>query len=297
MRSRCACAIGLLSLLGCSSLAAVDATHASAANSYCWGLESSARGRSAGQVFAAFEAHALYTLPCRIYRAQERALRRAAALYELSASCPPFIAVTRWIEVAAPSFLPFTTRRGHEGWIAYVSSLEDLMGQEAQNLLISSFIGEYQPYLLPEEIYQGLSCWWEEEGPGSVESYYKRLFQVETDLFRQGKVWWVQAFVEDRLVGWVDFEPNPQGLLMRMLVVDPRCQREGIGQSLVWGLHYMRRVSQSSSISLWLRKKNRGGHSFYSKLGFHPEVLQGGEEDALLEPWRWTSPTEQESEF
>lgn len=55
---------------------------------------------------------------------------------------------------------------------------------------------------------------------------------------------------------------------MDLLIVDPVYQHKGIGQQLVMSLQSLHLLPELSAIHLLLRQRNKGGFSFYKKIGF-----------------------------
>jgi ribosomal protein S18 acetylase RimI-like enzyme len=178
--------------------------------------------------------------------------------------------------------------------IASIDDIENIDKQAARQVLVESFIGEYQQYLKPAEIDKSLDSW--HEGEDSVEQYYKNYFDSELREFREKKLdFWIEAKINGELVGWATFQMEGEKkneAYMNLLIVSPKHQHKGVGQHLVHALTELKLVPPLSSINLLLRKKNKGGRVFYEKLGFksNPEYHRDNFVDVnLLEPFTFSA--------
>ncbi len=180
--------------------------------------------------------------------------------------------------------------------IELVSKPADIDQVAASDVLVESFIGEYQKYLKPCDISAELTSW--REGDQSVEQYYKNYFATEFADFARGDLhYWVQATVDGKLVGWATFQREKTDLnsvYMNLLVVHPHYQGKGIGTKLVFSLMNLNVLPDLHAVHLLLRRKNEGGRIFYSKLGFNADSTYHREDNfvdlELLEGWTWRNP-------
>ena len=177
--------------------------------------------------------------------------------------------------------------------LSLVTQSQEIAQEQARRILIESFVQEYQQYLQPSDLDSHVTCWRPTAGLYSAEEYYSNYFDSEYHEYLSGRLLWVQAFLKDRLAGWATFEVEKNGhLYMNLLVVDPALKGQGIGAALVWALHHMEAVSPETPIHLLLRKKNLGGHIFYSKIGFHYDSSYQRADNfvdlQLLEGWTGT---------
>jgi len=179
------------------------------------------------------------------------------------------------------------------GLIELVNDRKHIDEGEARTILVESFIGEYEKYLLPKEIGDGLVSW--RDGDKSVKKYYEDYFRTELGDFTNGHLdYWIQATIGGKLVGWATFQrekSDQNAVYMNLLVVHPKFQKMGIGGELVKSLLNLREITALSAIHLLLRKKNKGGRVFYSKLGFaaNPEYQRNDNfvDLNLLEGFTW----------
>ena len=187
--------------------------------------------------------------------------------------------------------------RGSVGIIELVKNPCNIDKQAASFVLVESFIGEYEKYLLPHEISDGLTSW--RDGDKSVQRYYENYFETELDDFFRGELhYWVQAKINGSLVGWATFQrekSEANAVYMNLLVVHPEYQKMGIGEQLVRSLVNLDEIPDLNAIHLLLRKKNRGGRTFYSKLGFNPDPGYQRDDNfvdlELLEGFTWKKPS------
>lgn len=211
-----------------------------------------------------------------------------------------------WHRVAVPPVLdscPFSSRNTTlTGVLRLLKRPEHIELDAARSVLVESFIGEYQKYLFPSDIDQKLTSW--RGGNGSVAHYYEEYFRTELGEFLSGKLdYWVEARVCGKLVGWATFErekSKPNAVYMNLLIVHPEHQGQAIGSNLVMSLCKLGVIPDLSTIHLLLRKKNKGGREFYSKLGFSSDPIYQREDNFvdldLLEALTWRNPALQHLE-
>jgi GNAT superfamily N-acetyltransferase len=173
----------------------------------------------------------------------------------------------------------FLTRDGRPASIELIEKIDEINEVVAKKVLIDSFTTEYQSYLQPWEIRSDLKFWLSETGVPSVEQFYSDYFDSEYRTFRGGNLFWVQAKIDDSVVGWATFEREKSqinAVYMDLLIVSPRFQRQGIGEQLIHSLIRLEVLPNLKTINLLLRKTNVGGHVFYPKLGFKfsPEYVR-----------------------
>ena len=118
-----------------------------------------------------------------------------------------------------------------------------------------------------------------------VRRYYEDHCEGDILLFSQRKIVWVQAFLDQQLVGWVSFETQfleKNSVFVRNLVVSPKFQRRGIGKKLLFSIKTEKKLfPQTQSMYLIARKVNRSGLRFYQKLG-STRVFRFQENEPLL---------------
>ena len=183
------------------------------------------------------------------------------------------------------------------GVLELVKSSRDINKEEASTVLVESFIGEYEKYLSPYEIGDGLTSW--RDGEKSVQKYYEDYFKIELEEFSHGKVdYWIQASIDGKLVGWATFQrekSDKNSVYMNLLIVHPKYQGKGIGEKLVNSLVYFREIPDLNAINLLLRRKNKGGREFYLNLGFTPNSEYQRNDNFvdrnLLEGFTWKKPS------
>lgn len=166
----------------------------------------------------------------------------------------------------------------------------------SRQILVEAFIGEYKQYLTPQEVSTELTSW--RDGNASAQKYYENYFTSELNEFTNGHLhYWVQAKVDEKVVGWATFErekSDPNAVYMNLLVVHPDYQHKGIGKELVMSLINLHEIENLSAVHLLLRKKNQGGRTFYSKLGFYSDPEYQRDENFvnldLLEGLTWKNP-------
>gem|GEM_PF-2330320 len=185
------------------------------------------------------------------------------------------------------------------GIIERVKNPNQIDKESTESVLVESFIGEYEKYLSPNEVGDSLSSW--RDGEQSVKKYYEDYFKTELEDFMRGDLhYWVQASVDGKLVGWATFQrekSDQNAVYMNLLVVRPEYQNKGIGAQLVNALVNLNEIQHLNAIHILLRKKNKGGKLFYSKLGFTSDPEYQREDNFvnldLLEGFTWKNPAPQ----
>lgn len=185
----------------------------------------------------------------------------------------------------------FILRDGRKATIQLITDSSQIDKNAARTLLSMSFITEYQKYLKPNEIDAKLNYWFIQDGGNSVEQYYFDYFASVLVEFEHGKSFWLEAKINNKLVGWATYDKYPavpDAHYMDLLIVDPAFQKLGIGTELVYAITKLDSFPAVKSINLLLRKKNNGGRVFYSRLGFksNPNFTTDNFVDiSLLEGW------------
>ncbi|MDB6096264.1 MAG: hypothetical protein JWM09_542 [Francisellaceae bacterium] len=175
--------------------------------------------------------------------------------------------------------------------LSFIRNSDEIDKKSAKTILINSFITEYRQYLKPKEIDPNLHIWLGLNNKNSVENYYSNYFDSEFHEFEKGNLYWVEAKINKKLIGWATFEKNlipTNSIYMNLLVVDPIHQKKGIGKALVYSVKKLKFLPTIKHINLLLRKKNKGGRIFYTKLGFKldPNFKRDNFVDiSLLEGW------------
>lgn len=106
-----------------------------------------------------------------------------------------------------------------------------------------------------------------------VKAFYRKLlFEDDVVPFKQGKLKWIRAFVQNQLVGFMTLEPDYQGtksVYVSTLVVDPAFQNKGIGKAMLNSINQTW-FPNTPEIILIVRKINEQAIGFYTRLGFTP---------------------------
>jgi GNAT superfamily N-acetyltransferase len=151
-------------------------------------------------------------------------------------------------------------RNGREIRIAIVKSEGEIDLDKAKEIIVRSFMTAYEDIPLLDLNPNFRST-------GDVRRFYERYFDTELSRYRAENFYWVQAFAEDKLVGWATFESEPnEALYMDLLIVDPDEQGKGIGKYLVFSI--LEECPQVHSINILIRKLNAEGEKFYRQIGF-----------------------------
>jgi ribosomal protein S18 acetylase RimI-like enzyme len=144
--------------------------------------------------------------------------------------------------------------------IALVDSIADIDLSRSKTILVTAFMTGYEDVPLSDLNPKFASI-------GDVRRFYEGYFESELDHFKKGKLVWVQAFDEERLVGWATFElEGSDAAYMNLLVVDPHEQRKGIGKTLTFAINSL--YPNINAIHLLIRKVNVEGRKFYERIGF-----------------------------
>ncbi|MDR3624096.1 MAG: GNAT family N-acetyltransferase [Chlamydiales bacterium] len=148
--------------------------------------------------------------------------------------------------------------------ISVVKQVQDIDLERSQEVLVRSFMGVYEDVPLIELSPQFKSI-------GDVRRFYESYFKEELEHFKEGHLFWVQAFLNGKLVGWATFELEPlepNAAYMNLLIVAPEYQRMGIGKYLAFSICSEELFPNIQAINLLIRKVNIEGYNFYYKLGF-----------------------------
>lgn len=127
-----------------------------------------------------------------------------------------------------------------------------------------------------------------------VKAYYRKLLADEdVGPFHEGKLRWVRAYMQKKLVAFMSIEPNyhgPHRVYVSTLAVDPAFQGMGVGRSLLDSIK-KKWFPDTQEIVLIVRKINDRAIGFYTKFGFAPapEIdtpLLGPTENCQWMRWR-----------
>jgi ribosomal protein S18 acetylase RimI-like enzyme len=105
----------------------------------------------------------------------------------------------------------------------------------------------------------------------NVREFYKNLLSKEDlEPFMTNNMFWVRAFIDDKLVGWMSFqfEPNKtNSIYLSTLVVAPEYHNLGIGKIFIRSIveHWQ---PTATEIKLVVRNINNKALGFYRHLGF-----------------------------
>lgn len=158
----------------------------------------------------------------------------------------------------------FINNNGDVIRIHVVNSREDIDLVRSQEILVKAFMDAYEDVPLVDLSPDFKSI-------GDVRRFYENYFEFEFHHFNQGGIYWVQAFLNEKLVGWATFELEPHeenAAYMNLLIVDPECQKRGVGKHLVFSICSNELFPNISAINLLIRKVNTQGYQFYYNLGF-----------------------------
>ena len=148
--------------------------------------------------------------------------------------------------------------------ISVAKSIQDIDLDRARDILVKSFMDGYEDVPLVELSPQFRSI-------GDVRRFYEEYFKEELAHFEEGHLFWTQAFLNNKLVGWATFELESQeadAAYMNLLIVDPEYQRMGFGKRLTFSICSEELFSNIQAINLLIRKINLDGYDFYYKIGF-----------------------------
>lgn len=154
----------------------------------------------------------------------------------------------------------YTLANGSELRILMVEDPSEIPQLRTRDILVSSFMTTYEDVPLID-----LSP--DFKSTGDVRRFYYSYFSSEYHHFIEGKLIWLQAFINDELVGFATYEfESPTIAYMNLIAVAPEHQMKGIGKHLVFSiLSYYPAVEE---ITLLIRKVNTQGLLFYTRLGF-----------------------------
>lgn len=155
-------------------------------------------------------------------------------------------------------------KKNNEIQIEVVKSVKDIDLEKSQDVFIRSFMTAYEGIPLTELHPQFKSR-------HDVRSFYEAYFKDELNNFAKGRLFWVQAFLNNQLVGWATFEletHESDAAYLNLLVVSPEHQRKGIGKYLTFSICSETLFPNIQAINVLIRKVNLEGYNFYRKLGF-----------------------------
>jgi len=158
----------------------------------------------------------------------------------------------------------FEDRNHNEIRISVVKSVEDIDLDDSENILVRSFLDAYKDVPITELNPQFTSF-------SDLTLFYKEYFKEELERFKQGHLFWVQAFLNSKLVGWATFELESleeNAAYMNLLIVAPEYQRMGLGRHLTFSICSDDLFPNIQAINLLIRKVNIQGYNFYYRLGF-----------------------------
>lgn len=148
--------------------------------------------------------------------------------------------------------------------IAVVKSVSDIDLEKSRDILVRSFMDAYEDVPLSD-----LSP--DFKSTGDVRRFYENYFKTELEHFKEGHLIWVQAFLNNEVVGWATFELEPleaNAAYMNLLVVAPEHQKKGCGRLLTFSICSDDLFPNIQAINLLIRKVNVEGYKFYRSLGF-----------------------------
>ncbi len=181
----------------------------------------------------------------------------------------------------------FTDKLGREIRLAEARSPEEIVLDQGKDILVKSFMNVYEDVPL-DELNPNFKC------IGDVRRFYEDYFESELGHFKKGELYWIQAFDGDELVGWATFQPEAKeddAIYMNLLVMDPKHQRRGIGEKLVFSIRSEELFPNTKAINLLIRKVNETGRIFYQKIGFvdfaYPDAQDNFVDMSLLTGLRW----------
>ena len=152
-------------------------------------------------------------------------------------------------------------------------SLERLIEKDAdltmdQNLGVAAFVRAYRD-TSDEEVKEHF------EAPEKISSYYHNLIE-ECDIqpFREGKLIWIRAFLDEKFVGWMGLEANftsKNKTYISTFVIDPTCDGKDIGEKMITSIvdHWL---PETDEINLVVRKINQKALGFFQRFGFSPAM-------------------------
>ena len=180
----------------------------------------------------------------------------------------------------------FFDTQGEQVRIAVARTPGQIAIQEGKKILVESFMTVYEDVPLADLDPDFKST-------GDVRRFYQNYFESEFAHFQHGSLIWVQAFIEDKLVGWATFELEENNhAYMNLLAIDPAYQKRGIGKHLVFSICSEELFPDTEAINVLLRKVNLQARGFYERLGFLDAPGYQGKENFvdnnLLVPIQWS---------
>ncbi len=171
-----------------------------------------------------------------------------------------------FLHISTPLFSDqfFETKNHNQVHIAPVKSVQEIDLQAAEDILVRSFMDVYEDVPLIE-----LNP--EFKSTGDVRRFYQNFFAEELEHFKNGHLFWVQAFENEKLVGWATFALDPHedaAVYMNLLIVSPEYQQMGIGKHLSFSILSEELLPNLKAIHLLIRKVNIAGKQFYERIGF-----------------------------
>lgn len=169
--------------------------------------------------------------------------------------------------------------------INVVKTVQDIDLERSKEILITSFMDAYEDVPLTVLNSQFRSI-------GDVRRFYADYFEEELEHFKEGHLFWVQAFMNEKLVAWATFELESEEMdaaYMNLLIVDPEYQRMGLGRYLTFSICSNELFPNLHAINLLIRKVNTEAYKFYYKIGFFEFDYQRDNfvDPSLLTGLRW----------
>ena len=104
-----------------------------------------------------------------------------------------------------------------------------------------------------------------------VRAFYARLFQEDDVLpFRENKMLWIRAFINDKLIGWMTLENNfrEEGIVyISKLAITPAYQNQGLGSVFLSSIH-SHWYKKTKELDLIVSNINGKAIDFYLHHGF-----------------------------
>lgn len=175
-----------------------------------------------------------------------------------------FFLLTLFISTSLCGHQIFQDKNQNEIRISVAKSVEDIDLKESQDILVRSFMDAYEDVPISE-----LSS--DFKSTGDVRRFYENYFKEELEHFKQGHLFWIQAFLNNKVVGWATFELErleENAAYMNLLIVAPEHQKLGIGKYLTFSICSEELFPNVQAINLLIRKINIEGYNFYYRLGF-----------------------------
>jgi len=161
---------------------------------------------------------------------------------------------------------------------------------EDQNLGVASFVSAYTDSSA-KDIQEHFA------GPEKIADYYRNLInECDIEPFRTGKLIWIRAYLENKLVGWMGLETDYRGqhiTYISTFILDPASEGKGIGEKMLSSIinHWL---PETTELNLVVRKINYKAQNFFKHFGFSPAL-------DILHPYidnpdhcffmRWRQPT------